>query len=189
MTHKSLLAPPVCHVSTHNNCVECLWELSWHGLFVTSGLSRDADLALSRLGEGGGGKSHTNSFCMGSSASSWGLHSFWEPVCSGRAWQWDLRGPKCVGMQHQGFICWSAGTQPLHRSPDHSRGVTLLVAFHAGGEQMPAQAGSRGCLPDLPPCAHSPSPRTPSPSRCPRGRCSAWRRSRRSTRSRAWRLM
>lgn len=37
MTHKSLPAPPVCHVPTHNNCVERLEELGWHGLFVTSG--------------------------------------------------------------------------------------------------------------------------------------------------------
>lgn len=42
--------------------------------------------------------------------------------------------------------------EPLRCSPDCFRAVTLLVAFHAGGEQMPAQAGSRGCPPDLPLC-------------------------------------
>lgn len=37
MTHKSLPAPPVCHVPTHNSYVECFYELSWHGLLITSG--------------------------------------------------------------------------------------------------------------------------------------------------------
>lgn len=33
MTHKSLLAPPVCHVSAHNNSIKCFYKLSWHTLF------------------------------------------------------------------------------------------------------------------------------------------------------------
>lgn len=46
MTHKSLLAPPVCHVSAHNNYIKCFYKLSWHGLFITSGQHRgSADLA------------------------------------------------------------------------------------------------------------------------------------------------
>jgi len=46
MTHKSLLAPPVCHVSAHNKYIKCFYKRSWHGLFVTSGQRRgSADLA------------------------------------------------------------------------------------------------------------------------------------------------
>lgn len=37
MTHKSWLAPPVCRVSAHNNYIGCVYTLSWHGLFITSG--------------------------------------------------------------------------------------------------------------------------------------------------------
>lgn len=103
MTHKSLPAPPVCHVPTHNNCVECLEELSWHGLFVTSGRVTGCGSGSAPAEPGwGGGKSSTNPFCRGFS---WGLHGCWEPACSGRGWQRDLRRPRCVGMEHQGCNC------------------------------------------------------------------------------------
>uniref|UniRef100_A0A8C0F9E3 5'-nucleotidase, cytosolic IA n=11 Tax=Neoaves TaxID=3078114 RepID=A0A8C0F9E3_BUBBB len=68
MTHKSLLAPPVCHVSAHNNYIKCFYKLSWHELFVTSGQHRgSADLAEPQcvVFPGWEGESHTNSFCMG----------------------------------------------------------------------------------------------------------------------------
>ena len=58
MTHKSLPAAPVCHVPIHNNYIECFYELSWHGLLVTSGQHQgSADLAEQQCvafsGEGG----------------------------------------------------------------------------------------------------------------------------------------
>lgn len=112
MTHKSLLAPPVCHVSAHNNYIKYFYKLSWHGLFVTSGQHRgSADLAEPRcvVFPGWRGKSHTNSFCMGLSGSP-GV-ARWEPVCSGRACTWckeqkkALTCPEYVERMHQGFIC------------------------------------------------------------------------------------
>lgn len=95
MTHKSSLAPPVCHVSAHNNYIKCFYKLSWHGLFVTSGRHRGSvDLAeLLRVVFPGWGLEKPQKFLLCrvewfSWGSTLGLDGSWEPDCSGRAWVW-----------------------------------------------------------------------------------------------------
>lgn len=127
MTHKSLLAPPVCHVSAHNSYIKCFYELSWHGLFVTSGQHRgsaeQAKLQCVAFPGWGGGEKPPKFLLPGVEWLCWGstlgLDGSREPVSLGGLWHdvssrkrlvgilnaWGWRIGALPGLEDQGCSC------------------------------------------------------------------------------------